>query len=141
MADSQPELNNKALIRNLIEASDRGDMSAVDRYYSPHYLDHNPSAGRATAEGIEGVRRAFAMFHDAFPDTRHEILDLVAEGDRVVTRIRAKATHSGEIMGIPATGKEVTLEAISIYRIADEKIAERWCFQGEGILEQLRRSS
>ncbi len=131
------EKKNKQLIRDLLDAADRGDMSAVDRYYSTDYVDHHPSPGRSTAAGIEGIRRAFKMFYDAFPDTRHEIRDLIAEGDRVVARTYAEATHTGEIFGRAATGKRVDLEAISIYRIADGKIAERWSYQGKGILEQL----
>lgn len=129
--------NNRSLIRELLAAADRGDMSAVDRYYATDYVDHHPSPGRSTAAGIEGIRRAFQMFYEAFPDTRHEIRDLIAEGDRVVARTYAEATHTGEIFGIAATGKRVSLEAISIYRIADGRIAERWSYQGRGILEQL----
>jgi steroid delta-isomerase-like uncharacterized protein len=135
MTDS--ETSNKAIIQDLLAAADRGDMSAVERYYATDYVDHNPSPGRSTADGIEGVRRAFHMFHEAFPDTRHEVRDLIAEGDRVVARTYAVATHTGELMGVAATGRRVRLEAIAIYRIADGKIAERWCYQGRGVLEQL----
>lgn len=61
----------------------------------------------------------------------------MAEGDRVVARIRAQGTHTGEIFGRPPTGKVVARPGISIYRIADGRIAEHWTEQGQGILEQL----
>ena len=139
MSNVKKEQRNKQLIRDLIADVDRGDPGAIDRFYAPDYKDNNPSPGRSLAEGIEGIRLAFQAFQEAFPDTRHEIHDLIAEGDRVVARISAWATHTGTILGIPATGKEVTLEAIAIYRIEDDKIAERWAFQGKGILEQLQQ--
>ena len=138
MSQERPEERNKALIRDLLAASDAGDLSAVDRYYAPDYVDHNPSPGRALAEGREGIRRAFDIFLRAFPDTKHELHDLFAAGDRVVARISAVGTHQAEIMGVPATGRTVKLEAIAIYRIEEGKIAERWAYQGTGILEQLR---
>ena len=138
MTTGRREEQNKQLIRDLIAHVDRGDLSVVDRYYAQDYVDRNPSPVRALAEGIEGIRRAFGVFHDAFPDTRHEIHDLVAEGDRVVCRMSATATHTGEIMGVAPTGKKVQLEAITIYRIEDGKIAERWSYQGKGVMEQLR---
>jgi steroid delta-isomerase-like uncharacterized protein len=127
---------NKDVIRRLLAEVDRG-ADVVDAFYAPDYVDHTPSALRALAPGREGVRQAFAMFQRAFPDTRHTIEDLVAEGDRVVARIHARGTHTGELFGHPPTGQVVTLSGISIYRLAEGKIVERWTEQGQGILEQL----
>jgi predicted ester cyclase len=78
------------------------------------------------------------MFRGAFPDIAHTIEDQVAEGDKVVTRLRAHATHKGELMGIPPTGEEVTIEGISIWRIANGKIKECWVnYDALGLLQQL----
>jgi predicted ester cyclase len=128
---------NKDLIRRLLTEVDRGNDDVVDDYYSPDYVDHTPSPVRSQAAGREGVRRAIAVFRRAFPDTRHTIDDLIAEGDRVVARVSARATHTGEIFGHTPTGKVVTLTSIAVYRIVDGRIAERWCEQGVGVLEQL----
>jgi ketosteroid isomerase-like protein len=75
---------NKDVIRRLMADVDRGNLDAVEAYYSAKYVDHTPSPIRPQAAGRAGVRRAFAMLQRAFPDSRHVIEDLVAEGDRVV---------------------------------------------------------
>lgn len=134
------ERRNARLIRELLERVDRREAVDPDDYYAPGYVDHHPSPGRSLAEGREGIRRAFEMFFRAFPDTRHTIHHLFAHEDRVVAHISAVATHQGELMGIAPTGREVYLESIAIYRIDNDRIAERWCFQGKGIMEQLREA-
>jgi predicted ester cyclase len=63
---------------------------------------------------------------------------LIAEGDKVTMRYGWRATHQGELMGIPATGKQVTTSGISILRVADGKIAEQWDnFDNLGMLQQI----
>src|SRR4029450_5401888 len=128
---------NKDVIRNLLADADRGQADLADRYYAPDYVDHTPSPIRRQAPGREGVRQATALFREAFPDTRHTIEDLVAEGDRVVARVSARATHTGPLFGHPPTGRVVTLTGITIYRIVGGRIAERWAEHGLGVLEQL----
>lgn len=128
---------NKSVIRRLLAEVDRGHLDLVDECYSPGYVDRTPSPVRGLAEGREGVRRAFAAFHQAFPDTRHTIDDLVAEGDRVVARISARGTHTGELFGHAPTGKVVTLTGITIYRFEHGQIVERWAEHGLGVLDQL----
>jgi predicted ester cyclase len=128
---------NKDVIRRLLAEVDRGNLDVVDTYYSPGYVDHTPSPIRGLANGRDGVRKAFALFQEAFPDTRHTIEDLVAEGDRVVARISARGTHTGELFGHAPTGRVVTLTAIAIYRIVAGQIVERWAEQGLGVLDQL----
>ena len=128
---------NKQLIRELMAEVDRGNLGVIDTHYAADYVDHTPSPLRGLRPGREGIRLAFAAFHRAFPDTRHTIEDLIAEGDRVVARIRAEGTHTGDFFGHAPTGKVVSLTGIAIYRIVDGKLAERWAEQGLGILEQL----
>jgi predicted ester cyclase len=134
---AEPVETNKDLIRRLLQEVDRGNLDVVDDYYAADYVDHTPSPIRALGAGREGVRNAFAIFHKAFPDTRHTIEDLVAEGDRVVARISARGTHTGELFGHAPTGRVITLTGITIYRLVDGRIAERWSEQGMGVLDQL----
>jgi predicted ester cyclase len=128
---------NKDVIRRLLAEVDRGNVDVVDACYAPDYVDHAPSPIRALAPGREGVRQAFALFREAFPDTRHTIEDLVAEGDRVVARISARGTHTGPLFGHAPTGRAVSLTGISIYRLVGGRIAERWAEHGQGVLDQL----
>jgi predicted ester cyclase len=137
LSDSITE-KNKQLIRRLMEEMDKGNLYAVDEVYAADYVDHNPSQIREMLPGIEGIKHAFKLLYAAFPDTAHKIEDIVAEGDKVVARISATATHTGEIFGVKPAGKKVELRSIVIYRIIDGKIVERWVAQqGPGVLQQI----
>ena len=131
------EERNKGVIRRLLAEVDRGNLEVVDTAYAATYVDHTPSPIRGLEGGRNGVRRAFAIFQAAFPDTRHTIDDLVAEGDRVVARITARGTHTGALFGLAPTAQVVTLTGIAIYRFEGGQIVERWAEQGRGVLEQL----
>jgi len=133
----EPADTNKDVIRRLLAEVDRGNLDVVHTYYSPAYVDHTPSPIRGLASGRDGVREAFALFRQAFPDTKHTIEDLIAEGDRVVARISARGTHTGELFGHGPTGRVVTLTAIAIYRLVAGQIMERWAEQSPGVLDQL----
>ena len=74
----------------------------------------------------EQFKTVAGMMHTAFPDVTVTIQDQIAEGDKVVTRWTAQATHQGEFMGIPPTGKQVTVKAIHIHQIVDGKISALW---------------
>jgi predicted ester cyclase len=134
---SETAERNKSVIRRLMAEVDRGNLDVVDECYASTYVDRTPTPIRGLAEGRNGVRTAFALFHRAFPDTRHVIEDLVAEDDRVVARISAIGTHTGELFGHAPTGKVVSLTGIAIYRLVEGRIVERWAAHGAGILDQL----
>ena len=86
----------------------------------------------------EETQQFFRTLRAAFPDGRIMIEDMIAEGDKVVTRYTSRGTHKGDFMGIPATGKKVVGSGIVITRIAEDKIAEDWEeFDGIGFLQQL----
>jgi predicted ester cyclase len=128
---------NKNVIRRLLEEVDRGNLDVIDACYAAGYVDRTPSPIRSLAAGRDGVRQAFALFQQAFPDTRHTIEDLVAEGDRLAARISARGTHTGDLFGHAPTGKVVTLTGITIYRLVDGQIVERWAEHGRGVLDEL----
>jgi predicted ester cyclase len=117
---------NKALVRRYLEQVDIGDVAVVDEFVAPNYIDHNPPPFPGLAPGIEGARQAFVLALAAFSDFHHTIEDQIAEGDKVVTRISAYGTHTGELLGIPPTGKHVTMTGITIHRISHGKLVEHW---------------
>jgi len=118
---------NKALIRRYIEAVDSNqsiDWSIIDDFLSELFVAHNPPVPGFSLDR-EGMKQASEIFRNATPGT-HQIILQVAEGDLVVTHIRGRGTHEGELFGIPATNKEVETEGIAIHRIRDAKIVEYW---------------
>lgn len=117
---------NKQIVEELISALfTDGDLTAIDRYLDPEFVDHDPPLPDAP-DGPEGIRQAAALFRRAFPDWRSDDEHLIAEGDLVVEHFVAHGTHRGSVMGESPTGRDVVLRGINIFRIADGKIAERW---------------
>jgi predicted ester cyclase len=116
---------NKALVRRWFAETDRGNGAIIDELCAPGYVDHSPPLP-GMGHGSAAVRRANAALGAAFPDTIHIIEDQIAEGDKVVTRLRGRATFTGEILGIPPNGKVVEITGISIHRIVDGKLVEHW---------------
>jgi steroid delta-isomerase-like uncharacterized protein len=128
---------NKALVRRFTnEVMNRGNLRVVDEIVAPNAVNHSSPPGFPA--GTAGVKQMATMYRSAFPDVRITIEDLVAEGDRVAARWSATGTHRGELMGIPATGKRVTVTGIEINRIVDGKIVEHWeSFDQLGMMQQL----
>ena len=117
---------NKALVRREQEElwNATGNLDAAQELF--------------VADHVEVARQEAADFREGFPDVVSTIEDLIAEGDKVVARWRARATHQGEYMGIPPTGKEVEFTGISVYRIEAGKIAESWNEEDElGLMRQI----
>ncbi len=84
------------------------------------------------------MRAAAAMFRSAFPDWHSDLGLLIGEGDLVVEQFTASGTQHGEIMGVPASGRTVTLRGIQIFRLRDGRIVERWGRLDDlGLLSQL----
>jgi predicted ester cyclase len=128
---------NKALVRRWFEETDKGNDTIVDELCAPDYVDHSPPLP-GMGEGSQGVKNANAALRAAFPDTVHLIEEQIAEGDKVVTRLRGRATFTGEILGIPPTGEAVEITGIAIHRIAEGKLVEHWANADQlGLLQQL----
>jgi steroid delta-isomerase-like uncharacterized protein len=118
---------NKALIRRYIEAidaNDRSDWSVIDEFVAEDFVAHNPPLPGVSLDR-DGLKQAAEIFRTATPGT-HEIAMQVAEGDLVVSRIIGRGTHAGELLGIPASNKEIETDGIAIHRVRDGKIAEYW---------------
>jgi predicted ester cyclase len=79
-----------------------------------------------TAEGLDNVAALVGGFIEALPDLTASEQDIVAEGDTVAVRYIVEATHKGELLGIPATGRRVRWDALDVYRVSDGKIVEEW---------------
>ncbi|MFN8456057.1 MAG: ester cyclase [Anaerolineae bacterium] len=128
---------NKAISRRFFELFSQGDIETIGQeLLSPKIAVHFP--GMPGPLNLESYRQVGLMFRSAFPDIQDMVEDQIADGDKVVTRTTARGTHQGELMGIPATGRQITVTAIAIDRIADNRIVERWLnFDQLGMLQQL----
>ena len=126
---------NKAVVRRLFAALDDQDLDAVGDLLASDYrlhFDGDPEMDRGAGIGF------FGAFLAAFPDISHQVQDQLAEGDGIATRIVVRGTHQKEMMGIPATGKEIAISAINMVRIDQGKIAEHWVNSDSlGMLMQL----
>jgi C-1 hydroxylase len=113
---------NKDLIRRYIETWNRGDIEELVEFWSPDLVHHT----RNDRHGYEATKQIIAQFMSNFEDMRFRIEDMIAEGDKVVTRLRWRATHTGDYLCVPATRKQVECALIGIARVEDGKIVEHW---------------
>lgn len=116
--------DNKRLVRRFYQEIDAGNLDAMDELVAADYVDHSPPPF-PFPPGREGLKEAFRVFWAATPGT-HEIEDQIAEGDKVVTRMRARGTQVGDLPGIPATGNQMDMTATVIHRIENGRLAEKW---------------
>ena len=125
---------NKAIVRRCMEELDKGNWAIFNELLTRDYVYHEP--GRSfTRDESEQFMRSLRV---AFPDGRVTIEEMIAEGDKVVTRYTSSGTHKGEFMGIAATGKKVVVTGIVITRVDKGKIAEDWEeFDAMGFMVQL----
>ena len=138
MTQSLQEVNKAVVVRfnkRVIEALDEAVYREI---FDPDFV--NRTAAPGTSPGADGMWQTFSeIIHPAFPDISVEIDDQIAEGDKVVTRKTFRGTHLGTLMGIPATGKPVTISVIDIVRIKDGRYAEHWGLNTlSSVIAQLR---
>lgn len=115
----------RAVVGRWFERVDRGGVPDVDHYVVKNYLDHNPPPIPGLSPGVSGLRQVFAFALTAFGDFHHEVVS-ISEGDKVASRVTGYGTHTGDFLGIPATGKQVSMSGITIHRVKDGKLAEHW---------------
>jgi steroid delta-isomerase-like uncharacterized protein len=116
------EEENKAVVHCWVEGLNDHDLDIADEVISDDYVAH--ISGGLEFKGTQGAKQMLAPLIGAFPDYQYTLDDMVAEGDKVAVRVTLKATHKGDFMGIPPTGKNITTTAAFFYRLADGKITE-----------------
>ena len=125
MTSQQPHTEaNKAIIRRYREAHNQNNMDVLDDIAATDLNSHSHLPN--VPVGLEGGKMVHQASLAAFPDGKTTTNDLIAEGDKVVERFTFVGTHKGEFLGIPATGRSITVTGMSIFRIANGKIVEHW---------------
>ena len=104
---------NKALVRQLVDqVINGGELDLVEELFAP--------------ELAEPIRQAFTSFRAAFPDWREEIVDMVAEGDKVAVRFRCAGTWQGEFLGAQPNGRRQEVDEVFFLRVQDGRFVEYW---------------
>ena len=129
---------NKAIYRRFFDGvMNRKDMALMDELLAEDLAGHaEPPPGMPG--GAEGYKLMVGILHGAFPDMHVEIDFLVAEGEMVIGHHTTTGTHTGDLMGMPATGRSVKVEGLHMVRITNGKLSE-YCFQTDmmGLMQQL----
>ena len=129
---------NKATAKRFYDAWTSGELDAFDEIIAPNYQDHDTQNPNASTPGPAGAKRTAEMYRAAFSDSHFEIEQQLADGDYVSTRWTATGTQDGELMGMPASGKQVAVSGITIDRFEDGKIVEGWTnWDTLGMMQQL----
>jgi steroid delta-isomerase-like uncharacterized protein len=128
---------NKALSRRFTALFGEEDLAHADEILGRDVVMHG-TAGGEDLRGIDAAVEFIREYRTACPDARSTVEDQVAEGDKVVTRWRARGTHQGDLGPIAATGRSFDVAGITIERVDDGRIAEVWVVRDWlGFLQQL----
>ncbi|MFB6340950.1 ester cyclase [Saccharicrinis sp. FJH62] len=123
----QSNLNaNRDVVKKYHEVWSNGQVNELDKILAPDFVCHFIDG--IEWKGIEGANSSITSHRKSFPDWNEEIVDMISEGDKVVTRFKSTGTQLGAFNGLDPTGKKVTIYETAIYRIANGKIAEQWGF-------------
>lgn len=116
-------MTNKDVVKGFfIESYVNHNYDFAMEYMAENYYDHSPASARSNKDAV-GILK---IVENMYSDMKVEILDLIEENDMVATRIIFSGVHSGEVMGISATGKRISFEALENFRLKDGLIIESW---------------
>ncbi len=137
MTQDLSEQENIAMVRKFFEVGPSGgDLEAADALLHPDFSLHTPLP--TPGPGIAEMNNVITSCRAAFHGLHVTVDDITADSDKVTARFTARGVHNGNFMGLPPTGKAITMTGIEIFRIKDGKIAELW---GEanlmGLMQQL----
>ena len=109
------------VVHGIYEAINTGNLALLEKYVAPDYVEHTDGY-----QGVEPFAQQIAAFRAGFPDLHVSIEDVLTAGDRFASRTTVTGTHTGDLMGMPATGKRISVEAVDIGRIENGQAKERW---------------
>jgi steroid delta-isomerase-like uncharacterized protein len=133
---SSAQEQNKEVVRQCVEAWDRHDTERTEQVISSsNYSFYSPGMSPIN---WNATKQFLTAFWSAFPDLHHEIVDMVAEGDKVAVRVINTGTHKGEFLGVPPTDKKVSFVGVGFLTIRDGKIVEQWSVNDTmGLVQQI----
>lgn len=128
----------KELVRRSAEEIwNKGNLDAADEVLSADHIRHDTTLPEPI-RGVEAMKMRIAGLLESFPDGQITVEDIIVEGSKFANRWTFRGSHRGEFAGVPATGKEVTMQGTSFGRVEDGKIAEVWdLVDVMGVMQQL----
>ena len=127
--------NTEIVNRFFKEGYENRNYTEVIDLVAKDYIDHSPAGARSNAQAVEILKIVAGMFSDL----SIKMLDIFAENDLVATRVLYDGVHSGECMGIPATGKRISFEALENFKVVNGKIVESWGYWPDKEIEEKLR--
>ena len=129
-------MNGSELARAFFDGANARDWTTVAALHSDGHVYHDPQGPKAERGG-EGMASQLAFYVEAL-EGRWEVHEIADAGSYVTTRWTGHGVHSTDLVGVPATGREISVDAISLMRIEDGAIAEHWCvWDTAGMLQQI----
>jgi steroid delta-isomerase-like uncharacterized protein len=117
--------SNKEIVRLVCEEVwGKGKVTLADELYAQNFVNLNPTPGFPADR--EGTKMEIATYHQAFPNMQVTFNDIVNEGDKTVARYTIRGDNTGELMGMPPTGKSIEITGISMLRIANGQVVEEF---------------
>jgi steroid delta-isomerase-like uncharacterized protein len=114
---------NKAVIQAFIdEVANQGRFERADVLVKEDFVELDPLPGQA--QGREGLKEILRTLRAAIPDWHWPVVEMIAEGEKVVSRFVWTGTHRGNFLGIPATGRSVEVKGVVIDRLEKGKMAD-----------------
>jgi predicted ester cyclase len=134
---SDIEANKKLFLEMVDRVVGQDDWASASQYFTDDFVAHGAGPKPTSLDGLQRLTRAWRA---AFPDWHDEILDVVAEGDLVVARLRASGTHRGRLLDIAPTGEHCQWGMIEIVRVHYGRIAEQWGYSDfSDVVTRLRK--
>ena len=132
-----PEQQNIAVLSRFVEeVINQGRLHVANEIVEEDFVELDPLPGQQ--QGREGLKDVIAMMRAAFPDIHWVVDETIAAGEKVVSRFTWTGTHRGTFLGIPATGKSLTVKGVVIDRFAGGRMADsRILMDSLGMMQQL----
>jgi steroid delta-isomerase-like uncharacterized protein len=131
-------LTNKEVVRRFFDIYNAKNYEAAHQYIASNYIDHGLPQVRSVENAIEVLQST----HRSFPDIQVAIDELIEENGFVVFRGHFTGTHSGEFVGVPASGARIDFEALEIFKVENQQITESWGYWPLWqIMEQIQHSA
>lgn len=128
---------NKQLCRDYFQAFLKSDEAWWSRHIAPSFRRNDPGLPFEVV-GPGGVKQLAEALHPGIPDMELPIEDVIAEGEKVLVRLRVKGTHGGDLMGVPATGAKIDIGVLDLFHVRDGKLIEHWALLDNlGLLRQI----